>query len=148
MGTTLGVYKQVIRSNPLNAMHYSFRKKMIGTDFSAVVEMTKKALSEQGFGILTEIDVKATLKKKLEVEYENYIILGACNPPLAYRALQSEKEIGLFLPCNVIVYQAASDIFVSSILPTVAMTGIDNPALDEIAKEAEGKLHLAIESIY
>ena len=79
-------------------MQYSLRKKVAASDFSEVVEETKEALKEQGFGILTVVDVQATLSQKLGVEYGQYIILGACNPPLAYQALQAEKEIGLFLP--------------------------------------------------
>ena len=128
-------------------MQYSISKKTGILDFENAIERTKEALLEQGFGVLTEIDVKTTLKKKMGVEYEKYVILGACNPQLAYRALQEEKEVGLFLPCNVIVYEMGSDIIVSSISPLVAMAAIDNAKLNEVAKEAENKLRLAIESI-
>lgn len=128
-------------------MQYSISKKTGILDFENAIERTKEALLEQGFGVLTEIDVKTTLKKKMGVEYEKYVILGACNPQLAYRALQEEKEVGLFLPCNVIVYKMGSDIIVSSISPLVAMAAIDNAKLNEVAKEAENKLRLAIESI-
>ena len=80
-------------------------KKQVDMSYDAAVQNTRDELQKEGFGILTEIDVKATLKKKLDVDYDKYIILGACNPPFAYKALQAEKEIGLLLPCNVIVYE-------------------------------------------
>lgn len=128
-------------------MQYSIQKKATGIDFVALVQRTKENLAEQGFGILTEIDVQATLKKKLGVDYGQYVILGACNPSLAYQALQAEKEIGLFLPCNVIVYEENSQLFVAAIKPTSAMAGIENSSLDEIALQAEEKLKSAISNI-
>lgn len=128
-------------------MEYSIQKKTSGTDFPALVQKTKEALAEQGFGILTEIDVQATLKKKLNVDYGQYVILGACNPPLAYQALQAEKEIGLFLPCNVIVYEKNSELYVSAINPTSAMGGIGNELLMAVAVAAEKKLIVALENI-
>lgn len=128
-------------------MQYALQKKVSGTDFQALVDKTKASLADQGFGILTEIDVQATLKKKLGVEYGQYVILGACNPPLAYQALQAEKEIGLFLPCNVIVYEKNSELFVSAIKPTSAMSNIENSNLNAIAVQAEERLKTAIENI-
>lgn len=128
-------------------MQYSLRKTISGSDFDDALSKTKLALQEQGFGILTEIDVRATLKKKLNVDYGQYVILGACNPPLAYQALQAEKEIGLFLPCNVIVYEENSELFVAAIKPTSAMAGIENSNLDAIALQAEEKLKTALENI-
>ncbi|OGI22151.1 MAG: ABC transporter ATP-binding protein [Candidatus Moranbacteria bacterium RIFCSPHIGHO2_01_FULL_55_24] len=128
-------------------MQYSLRKKVAASDFSEVVEETKEALKEQGFGILTVVDVQATLSQKLGVEYGQYIILGACNPPLAYQALQAEKEIGLFLPCNIIVYEENSEFFVSTILPTAAMNMLDNPALQKVAREVENKLRMVLDHI-
>ena len=122
-------------------------KKQINYPFTDAVTKTKAALSEEGFGILTEIDVKATLKKKLNADWGNYVILGACNPPFAFQALQAEKEIGLLLPCNVIVYEDAGRVFVSAIRPTVAMEKIKNPALVDIAKEVEDKLTKAINNL-
>ena len=113
-------------------MNYSI-KKQVNYSFTGAVAKTKTILAEEGFGILTEIDVKATLKNKLDVEWDNYVILGVCNPSLAYQALQEEKEIGLFLPCNVIVYEDQGKIFVSAILPTAAMSMLDNPLLADIA---------------
>lgn len=122
-------------------------KKQVSSSFEEAVEKTRAELKKEGFGILTEIDVKATLKKKLDVDYGKYIILGACNPPFAYKALQAEKDIGLLLPCNVIVYEQDEKTFVSAILPSVAMSMIDNPKLAEIAAEVEMKLKKVIDQI-
>jgi uncharacterized protein (DUF302 family) len=106
----------------------------------AVAKVTA-ALAEEGFGVLTEIDVKATLKKKLDADFRRYVILGSCNPQLAHRALSSEIDVGLLLPCNVIVYEADGGGSVVSILDPLAMmefTG--NPALDPVAREARERL--------
>ncbi|MFA5991757.1 MAG: DUF302 domain-containing protein [Candidatus Doudnabacteria bacterium] len=124
-------------------MDYGY-KKQLDIPFAEAVDKTKAGLAEEGFGILTEIDVKATLKKKLNVEYGNYMILGACNPPFAYKALQAEKEIGLLLPCNVIVYEEGGKVFASAILPTVAMGMVDRPGLADIATKVEEKLKKVI----
>ncbi|MBI5135151.1 DUF302 domain-containing protein [Candidatus Uhrbacteria bacterium] len=127
-------------------MEYGYRKELT-LPFPEAVEQVKAQLANEGFGILTEIDVKGTLKKKLNVDYENYCILGACNPPFALKALQSEREIGLLMPCNVIVYEAGGKTFVSAILPTVAMGMIDNPPLVDIAKQVEQKLKTVIDHV-
>ena len=127
-------------------MKYGY-KKQIALSFLETVEKTKTELAKENFGILTEIDVKATLKKKLNIDYDNYLILGACNPPFAYQALQKEKDIGLLLPCNIIVYEDNGSVFVSAILPTVAMGMVDNTALFNIAKEVEEKLKIAINRV-
>ena len=127
-------------------MNYAYTKQ-VPMSFSDTVQKTKEKLAKEGFGVLTEIDVKATLKKKLDVEWDNYLIIGACNPALSYRALQAEKEIGLLLPCNVIVYEDAGSVFVSAILPTAAMSVVDKKNILEIAQEAEQKLKRAIEDI-
>src|SRR3989344_3823078 len=108
-------------------------KKSVNVSFSDAVQKAKDALAKEGFGVLTEIDVKATLKKKLDVDFDQYLILGACNPPFAYQALQVEKEIGLMLPCNVIVYEQGKKVIVSAILPTAAMSMIKNDKLKKIA---------------
>lgn len=127
-------------------MKYSHKKEIDGI-FLDIIFRVKSELAKEGFGILTEIDVKATLKKKLDVDYDNYVILGACNPPFAHRALQAEKEIGLFLPCNVIVYENGGRIIVSATLPTVAMGIIENTSLAEIANEVEEKLIKVIDNV-
>jgi len=125
---------------------YGYRKQVDGS-FISVIEKVKSELSKKGFGVLTEIDVKATLKKKLDVDFDNYVILGACNPPFAYKALLAEKEIGLMLPCNVIVYETNGDVFVSAILPALAMSMIENEKLLEIAEQVEVKLKKLIDSV-
>lgn len=127
-------------------MNYGY-KKQLNIPFAEAVEKTKAELAEEGFGILTEIDVRGTLKKKLSVEYDNYLILGACNPPFAYQALQTEKEIGLLLPCNVIVYEDGSKVFASAILPTMAMGMVDQPGLADIAAKVEKKLKKVIDTL-
>ncbi len=127
-------------------MNYSYRKQL-HTSFEDAVEKTKAMLAEEGFGVLTEINVKSTLKNKLNVDYDNYLILGACNPPFAYQALKAEKEIGLFLPCNIIVYSDNDKIFVSTILPMIAMGMINNSKLREIAVKIEEKLRKVIDTV-
>ncbi len=127
-------------------MNYKY-KKQLDTSFENALVRTKEELQKEGFGVLTEIDVKTTMKEKLDIDYKNYIILGACNPKLAHRALEAEKEIGLFLPCNVILYEESGNVFVSAILPVAMMSVIDNPVLDEVAGEAEEKLKNVIDSL-
>ena len=103
------------------------------------------ALKEQGFGVLTEIDVRATLKKKLNVDFRPYVILGACNPPLAYRALQTERELGLLLPCNVIVYDNGDGTSTISAIDPLQMVSVtNNPDLDPIAADANARLLAAL----
>lgn len=123
----------------MNKPTYSIRQIYNGSFENAVADITQ-ALQDQGFGILTQIDVKATLKKKLDVNYPNYVILGACNPPTAYKALQAEKEIGLLLPCNLIVYEENATVYISIMKPTAALTLSNNPQLAEIAQKVENKL--------
>ncbi len=127
-------------------MNYGYKKQFNGSWAQAVAKI-KTELAEQGFGILTEIDVKAALKNKLDIDYDNYVILGACNPPFAYQALQAEKDIGLLLPCNVIVYEDKGKVLVAAILPTVAMGMVDNSALAGIAAEVEAKLKIAVDNL-
>ena len=121
--------------------------KQLPLSFHEAVEKTKGELQKEGFGILTEIDVKTTLKKKLDVDFDKYIILGACNPPFAHKALENEREIGLLLPCNVIVYEDRGQVSVSTILPTVSMNMVNNEKLKEIAEEIEEKLKKVIEGL-
>jgi len=126
---------------------YGFRKTL-KIPYDEAIEKVTQALKEQGFGILTQIDVKDTLKKKLNVDFRKYIILGACNPPFAYQSLQAETEIGLLLPCNVIVYEDnSSNTAVSAIDPESAMSMIDNPKLKQIAVQVSTKLKAVIESL-
>lgn len=111
------------------------------TDFETALQKVTDALKAEGFGVLTEIDVKATLKKKLDVDFRPYKILGACNPPLAHRALEAAPQVGLLLPCNVTVAQTSDDAVEVAIVDPVAMLGfVNTPALEPIAEEARAKL--------
>lgn len=123
-------------------------RKILKTSHEEAVQKVTQALKEEGFGILTQIDVRDTLKKKLNVDFRKYVILGACNPPFAYQSLQAETEIGLLLPCNVIVYEDNSgSTVVSAIDPESAMSMIGNPKLKEIAAQVGTKLKAVIESL-
>jgi uncharacterized protein (DUF302 family) len=127
-------------------MSYGYKKK-VNLSYEKAVVRTKDELKKEGFGVLTEIDVKATLKKKLDVDFDNYVILGACNPPFAYQALQAERDIGLLLPCNVIVYEDKGATYVSAIVPTVAMNMVQNEELGSIAVEVEQKLEKVVNAV-
>ena len=128
-------------------MNYYF-SKTIKSSFKEVVEDVKKALSAEGFGILSEIDVSAVLKKKLNVDFRNYKILGACNPPFAYKALLVEDKVGTMLPCNVVVQEnAAGSIEVTAVDPVASMTAIKNEELQKIAVQIQDKLKKVIEKL-
>ena len=120
------------------------------TSFDDAVERTRKALSEQGFGILTEIDMKATLKTKLGEEMEDFVILGACNPPLAHRAVTVDRQIGLLLPCNVVVRtdpETPGSVVVDAMNPQMMVQVADRPGLAEVADDATTALQAAIDSL-
>ncbi|MGW6395980.1 DUF302 domain-containing protein [Streptomyces sp. NPDC055103] len=127
-------------------MAYDRTVKPAGT-FEATVEAVRRALAEQGFGILTEIDVQATLKAKLDHDMEPYLILGACNPPLARQALDADRSVGLLLPCNVVVRTDGDQVIVQAIDPStmVALTGVD--AMTPVADEATRRLDAALASL-
>ncbi|MFQ6098941.1 MAG: DUF302 domain-containing protein [Armatimonadota bacterium] len=128
-------------------MSYYFSKTVSGS-FEDAVARVAEALKDEGFGILTDIDVRQTLKKKLGVDFRKYRILGACNPPLAYQALQAESNIGTMLPCNVVVQEtAAGDVEVSAIDPVASMQAIENPRLQALAEEVQGRLRKVIEAL-
>ena len=127
-------------------INYGFTKEL-ERPFAATVEAVTEALKEEGFGILTKVDVKEKFKEKLGVDFRNYVILGACNPPSAFKAIEAEENIGLMLPCNVIVYEKAGKTSVGIIKPTVAMGMIDNNALKPLALEVEAKLKRVIDSL-
>ncbi|GMR10689.1 MAG: DUF302 domain-containing protein [Anaerolineae bacterium] len=115
--------------------------------FEKAVEVVTDALGSEGFGVLTKIDVQATLKEKLDAEFRRYVILGACNPSLAFQALNAEIEVGLLLPCNVIVYEQNGGSVVA-IVNAISMLGvIDNPELEPIASEAKARLDRVIETM-
>lgn len=128
-------------------MSYVFTKK-VPISFEQAVEKVSEGLSREGFGILTEIDVKATLKKKLSADFRKYRILGACNPPYAYEALQVEPHIGAMLPCNVVVQEYDNgEVEIAAIDPLASMRAIQNDALQAIAKEIQLKLKKVIEEL-
>ena len=122
-------------------------KKEVNLSYEDAVEKAREELQKEGFGVLTEIDVKATLKKKLDVDVDKYIILGACNPSMAHKALQAEQDIGLMLPCNVIIYEKDGKVFVSGIKPSVAMQMVENDQLQDIANQVEEKMNKVIGNI-
>ena len=115
--------------------------------FDDVVTATRAALSAQGFGVLTEIDVQATVKAKLDADIAPYLILGACNPPLAYRALQADASIGLLLPCNVVVRQDPHAVVVETIDPMTMVDLSGDSALEPVAQEATAKLRAALDDL-
>ena len=118
--------------------------------FADAVARTRDALAGQGFGVLTEIDMKATLKAKLDQDMENYLILGACNPPLAHRAVDIDRQIGLLLPCNVVVRTDPSDdtrVLVEAMNPQLLVQVTEEPALQDVADEVTAKLRAAIDSL-
>ncbi len=130
-----------------NEMSYHTSKNLDIT-FDEAIDKVTEELKKEGFGVLTEIDVKKTLKKKLDVNFRNYRILGACNPPFAYRALQLEDKIGVMLPCNVIVQEhEEGKIEVSAVDPIASMQAINNPNLRDVATEVGLKLKKVIESL-
>lgn len=122
----------------------------VHTSFADAVEKTRQALAEQGFGVLTEIDMKATLKAKLGEDIEDYLILGACNPPLAHRAVEADRQIGLLLPCNVVVRSDPSQdgvVIIDAMDPKVMVQVSDSAQLSEVADDAAAKLRAAIASL-
>jgi len=128
-------------------MDYYFSKTLKITFDEAVAKVTEE-LKKGGFGVLTEIDVKETLKKKLNVDFRKYKILGACNPPYAYKALQAEDKIGLMLPCNVIVQELpGGKVEVAAIDPVASMSAIDNPKLRDVGEQVRAKLKAVIDNL-
>jgi uncharacterized protein (DUF302 family) len=115
--------------------------------YAEAVEKTIAALKTEGFGVLTSIDVKQTMREKLGEEYRPYIILGACNPPLAHRALSATPEVGLLLPCNVVVYEEEGGYVVSAMDPTAAMQMVSHPELEAVAKEVRAKLERVLQQV-
>lgn len=128
-------------------MSYYFSKK-VDLSFDKTIDKITDELKKEGFGILTEIDVKATLKKKLDVDFRKYKILGACNPPFAYEALKAERMIGTMLPCNVVVQEVEEGkTEVAAIDPIASMQAITNPSLAKIKNEVQAKLRKVIENV-
>ncbi len=126
--------------------NYAFRARL-DLSYEQAVDKVIAALKEQGFGVLTEIDVKATLKKKLDIDFRKYVILGACNPPLAHRALSADLDIGLLLPCNVAIYEDEGASIVS-IADPIAMLGLaDKAGVEPVASEARERLQRVLKAL-
>ena len=130
-----------------STMSYHF-SKTVAMDFQAAVDKVTAELKARGFGVLTQIDVRQTLKAKLDVEFRPYLILGACNPPFAYRALQAEDKIGTMLPCNVIVQQHADgSVEMSAVDPVASMAAVANAELARVAEEVRNRLRAVIDAM-
>ncbi|MGV8988336.1 MAG: DUF302 domain-containing protein [Cypionkella sp.] len=128
-------------------MNYTFNRLLTGVSFAEADARTRKALGDHGFGILTEIDVAATMKKKLDVEMTPYLILGACNPKMAHQAIGIEPRVGAMLPCNVILRAVDGGVEVSAIDPVASMQAIDNPALHAVAGQVRDLLAGAVAAV-
>ncbi len=129
-------------------IRYALVKELPGMEYDAAVARATECLADEGFGVLTEIDVKATLKKKLDVEFKRYIILGACNPHLAHRAMTGEPFIGVLLPCNVLVMEReGGGSIVAALKPTAAFSLVDNPDVAPIAEQVEEKMRRMLDRI-
>ncbi|OEK03040.1 hypothetical protein BFP97_16590 [Roseivirga sp. 4D4] len=128
-------------------MKYYHEKILENVSFDEAIEKITSSLKSEGFGILTEIDVQATMKKKLDEDFRPYRILGACNPPYAFKALQAEEKIGTMLPCNVIVQQVEKGIEVAAVDPMASMLAVENSKLESIASEIQRKLKNAINNL-
>jgi len=127
-------------------MEYGF-SRVVNHTYERAVERVTEELQKEGFGVLTTIDVKETLRKKLGVDFPRYVILGACNPPLAHRALQTEEQIGLLLPCNVIVYEKGGKTIVAAFDPMMMATVLEKEEMRPIAEEVRRKLDRAIAAV-
>jgi len=123
-------------------------RRMLKQPFEAVLARIPEALKNEGFGVLTEIDVKETMKKKLNVDFRRYKILGACNPPFAHQALEAEIDIGVVMPCNIVVYEAdGGDTVVAAIDPERTMSAVGNPKLEPLAREMSQKLRRVVAAL-
>jgi len=132
----------------VSTFRYGFETTLSDTNYDDAVRRVTDELEKEGFGILSEIDVSATLKKKLDVDFRRYMILGACNPSLAYRALGVEPQIGLLLPCNVVVQEAPTGTVIVSIADPRAMFAlVDNSAVAQVAEEADERLRRVIDAL-
>ena len=127
-------------------MSYTYNRTISGVSFDDADARVRAALGEKGFGVLTEIDVKATMKKKIDVDMEPYRILGACNPTMAYKAIQMEPRVGAMLPCNVILRQVEDGVEISAIDPVASMQAINNTDLKAVASEVRDMLRSAVDA--
>lgn len=127
-------------------MNYGFSKE-VNVPYEEAIEKVTEELKKEGFGVLTSIDVKETLKKKIDVDFKKYMILGACNPSLAHKALQKEEELGLLLPCNVLVYEGEKSTVVSVFNPMIMTEIIDNQNLTPVAQEVKERMQRVLEAV-
>jgi uncharacterized protein (DUF302 family) len=130
----------------MDTVNYSHAVDVDG-EFDEVVAATREALAAEGFGVLTEVDVKATMKSKLDVDRDDYVILGACNPGLAHEALLAEPELGVFLPCNVVVYRTPDRIRVSAVSAEQMLGLVENDALTPVAREVSERLQRVVAAV-
>ncbi|GKY88791.1 DUF302 domain-containing protein [Sinisalibacter aestuarii] len=128
-------------------MSYTIDRTFPGADFEEIDKRTREALAANGFGVLTEIDVKATMKKKIDKDLDDYRILGACNPGMAYQAIGLEPRVGAMLPCNVILRGVEGGVEVSAVDPLASMAGIDNDALKDVAGQVRGMMEKVVAAI-
>jgi uncharacterized protein (DUF302 family) len=129
-------------------IRYALVKELPTMEYEDAVARATAALADEGFGVLTEIDVKATLKKKLDVDFKRYVILGACNPQLAHKAMSSEPFIGALLPCNVVVMERdGGGSIVAALKPTAAFTLVDNPDVSPIAEDVEARMRRVLDTL-
>jgi uncharacterized protein (DUF302 family) len=127
-------------------MNYGF-SKTVSMPYEQVIDKVTTELQKEGFGVLTSIDVRDTFKKKIDVDFKKYVILGACNPNLAYKALQAEEELGLLLPCNILVYEKEQETVVSIFDPTIMTKIIDNDSLMPVAVEVKGRMEKVLKAV-
>jgi uncharacterized protein (DUF302 family) len=130
----------------MDVINYGFTKDLI-IPYETAIDRVKDVLKKEGFGVLTEIDIQNKMKEKLGIDMNKYIILGACNPANAYKAILSEENIGLMLPCNVIIYEKGGKTVLSVIRPSVAMQMVDNAELQKVSEEVEKKLKKVFDAI-
>ncbi len=129
-------------------IRYALVKELPEMDYDVAVERTTELLAEEGFGVLTEIDVKATFKKKLDLDFKRYVILGACNPELAHQALSGEPLLGVLLPCNVVVMERdGGGVIVAGFKPTAGFSLVDNPEVAPIAEQVEEKMRKVLDGL-
>jgi len=127
-------------------MNYGFTKK-VSYGYDEAVQKATDSLKEEGFGVLTTIDVKETLKKKLDVDFDRYIILGACNPPFAYEALKAEETVGLLMPCNVVVHEKGGEVIISMFNPGLISMVSDNAALKDLSSKLSEKIRKVLSNL-
>lgn len=131
---------------PMQIKSYGFGQQ-VNLPYEEAVERTKSALKDEGFGVLCEIDVKKTMKEKLGADFRPYVILGACNPPLAHQALEAELDLGLLLPCNLVVYEMDGGSMVEAMDPVPVLGLVGNPKLEPIARDVQARLRRVVQKV-